>query len=239
MLFLTLENMMTKKILMVVTSNSALGSTGKTTGIWAEELAVPCFAFTDAGHEVEIASPKGGQAPFDPNSIKAEGQNHASVERMLADARLAAKAANTHILADVVKDGFDAIFFPGGHGTMWDMADNADIKVLVESADRNGLVIGAVCHGVSALVSATGKDGKPFVAGRRVNSFTDAEEEAAGLTSVMPFLLESRLRALGARFECAPNWQAFSVRDGHLITGQNPASSALVADHMLAALRAA
>jgi putative intracellular protease/amidase len=231
--------MMTKKILMIVTSNSALGTTGKTTGIWAEELAVPYYVFKDTGFEVEIASPKGGQVPLDPNSVKEVGKNHPLVERMLADATLIAKTKDTRKLANVSTQGFDAIFFPGGHGTMWDMANNTDVKVLIESAEKKGMVIGAVCHGVSALVSALGKNGRPFVAGRKINSFTNAEEEAAGLTGVMPFLLETRLRELGANFEAAPNWQAFSVRDGLLITGQNPASSARVADDMLAALQAA
>jgi putative intracellular protease/amidase len=130
------------------------------------------------------------------------------------------------------------VFFPGGHGTMWDLADDKSIKKIVEYADRNGMMIGAVCHGVSALVSAVRADGKPMVAGRRVNSFTDAEEEAAGLTKAMPFLLESRLRALGAQFEAGPNWQPFAVQDGHLFTGQNPQSSQLVANAILGSLKA-
>lgn len=228
---------MTKKLLMIVTSNSEMGTTGKKTGIWAEELAVPYYLFKDAGFEVEIASPKGGPVPFDPNSLKEAGKNDPTVERMLADQELTAKTEKTHLVADVSTKGASAIFFPGGHGTMWDMPDNDHVKALVESADAQGLVVGAVCHGVAALVSAKTKAGKAYVDGRKVNSFTNAEEEAAGLTAAMPFLLETRLRELGAKFEGAPNWQAFSVHDGLLFTGQNPQSSARVAGEMLAALQ--
>jgi putative intracellular protease/amidase len=224
---------MTQKILMVVTSNNVMGATGKLTGIWAEELALPYYAFIDAGFAVDIASPKGGQAPIDPGSVKPEGQNVPSVNRMLYDEALKMSLTQTFKTETVDAKAYAAIFFPGGHGTMWDMATDAGTKGIVETADRNNIPIGAVCHGVSALVSARRSDGQPIVAGRRINSFTDAEEEAAGLTKVMPFLLESKLRELGARFEGAANWQAFAVTDGLLVTGQNPRSSELVAAGVL------
>jgi putative intracellular protease/amidase len=233
------EFAMKKTILMVVTSNALMGDTLKPTGIWAEELAVPYFAFTDAGFNVEIASPKGGPAPFDPNSVKPAGKNDAAVERMLGDAELTAKTQSTVMVSAMKDRSFAAVFFPGGHGTMWDMADNGDVARIVESAQAHAIPLGAVCHGVAALISAKASDGTPFVQGRKVNSFTDAEEAAAGLTGDMPFLLETRLRSLGAKFEGGANWQAYSVRDGMLFTGQNPASSALVANDMLTALRAA
>jgi putative intracellular protease/amidase len=224
---------MTQKILMVVTSNNVMGASGKPTGIWAEELALPYFAFTDAGFAVDVASPKGGAAPIDPASIKRAGQNSPSVDRMLRDAPVQKALAHTHRTADVNLAAYAAVFFPGGHGTMWDMATDAGTKAIVETADRNQLPVGAVCHGVSALVSARRADGLPFVAGRRINSFTNAEEDAAGLTSVMPFLLETRLRELGGQFESAANWKAFAVTDGMLVTGQNPQSSALAAEAIL------
>lgn len=232
------ETAMKKKMLMIVTSNGKMGAMDRKTGIWAEELAVPYYSFADAGFAVDIASPKGGQVPLDPGSLKEAGQNSAPVDRMLADKGLMTAISATHKTADVDVKTYDAVFFPGGHGTMWDFADDKSIKAIVEYADRNHMMIGAVCHGVSALVSALREDGKPLVAGRRVNSFTDAEEEAAGLTQVMPFLLETRLSELGAKFEGAANWQAFSVQDGLLFTGQNPQSSELVAHAMLRSMNA-
>jgi putative intracellular protease/amidase len=232
----TQEMTMKKKLLMIVTSNDAMGSTGRKTGVWAEEIAVPYYSFADAGFAIDMASPKGGQAPLDPGSLKEAGQNSPEVDRMLADKGLMKALSATHKTADVGITAYDAVFFPGGHGTMWDFADDQSIKAIVEHADRNGLTIGAVCHGVSALVSAKRLDGKPLVAGRRVNSFTDAEEEAAGLTKAMPFLLETRLREQGAKFESGANWQAFSVQDGLLFTGQNPQSSERVANAMLSSL---
>jgi putative intracellular protease/amidase len=229
---------MTRKLLMIVTSNDAMGDTGRKTGLWAEELAGPYYAFADQGFKITLASPEGGRAPIDPGSMKDAGQNSPAVERMLKDAKLQAALAATLRTVDVDASAYDAVFFPGGHGTMWDLANDKSIKAIVERADRNGMAIGAVCHGVSALVSAKRADGKPLVAGRRVNSFTDAEEEAAGLTQAMPFLLEARLRELGGKFEGGPNWQPFAVQDGLLFTGQNPQSSELVAQAMLDSLKA-
>lgn len=228
---------MSKKILMIVTSNARLGDTGKTTGIWAEELAVPYFALLDAGYAVELASPAGGPVPIDPDSLKSKGKNDAAVERFLGDADAQRKAAATHMASAVQMSAFDAVFLPGGHGTMWDLPNDAGVTRIIEQAFAADKVIGSVCHGAAGLVSAKRADGGSILAGKRVNSFTDAEEAAVGLTSVVPFPLETRMRELGGLFESAPNWQPFAVRDGKLVTGQNPQSSALVAKHVLKALQ--
>jgi putative intracellular protease/amidase len=232
--------LMTSRILMIVTSNNRLGhtgkATGKTTGIWAEELAEPYIQFVDAGVQVDIASPAGGAAPLDAASVKPAGSNAPSVERFLADATAQTKLQHTLKASDVNAADYNAIFFPGGHGTMWDLPQDDGVRRAVEAAYAARRVIGSVCHGAAGLVSARRADGKAVVEGHRINSFTDAEEAAVGLTEVVPFLLESRLRELGARFEGAPNWQAFSVHDGVFVTGQNPQSSALVAQGVLTAL---
>ena len=227
---------MTKNILMIVTSNATMGATDRATGIWAEELAVPYYTLVDAGYKVDIASPKGGPAPLDPASLKKQGDNSPAVERMLADKAMMAKVTATHATSMIAPKNYDGVFLPGGHGTMWDMADDKGVKSLVEFFHEAKMPIVAVCHGVSGLVGAVDHAGKPIVAGRKINSFTNAEEEAAGLISAMPFLLETRLRDLGAKFEGAENWQAFAVRDDHIITGQNPQSSHLAAQHFMAAL---
>ena len=227
---------MTKRVLIIATSNTSLGTTGKPTGVWAEELVVPYYQLIDAGASVEIATPKGGALAFDPGSLKPAGQNDAPTERFMADPAAQAKARATHVAASVDAAGFDAVFFPGGHGTMWDLPIDAGVTRTVEAAYAAGALIASVCHGAAGLVTARRADGKPIVEGKRVNSFTDAEEDAVGLSSVVPFQLESRLRELGAVFEGAPNWQAFAVRDGQFITGQNPQSSKLVAQHVVEAL---
>jgi putative intracellular protease/amidase len=227
---------LSKRILMIVTSNATMGTTGKATGIWAEELAAPYYQFIDAGVSVDIASPTGGQVPLDAGSVKAKGENSPAVERMLADVTLNRTLSATHVVASIDAANYDAVFFPGGHGTMRDLPNDAGVKRAVESAFAANKIIGSVCHGAAGLVSAKRADGKSILAGKRVNSFTDAEETATGLMNVVPFALESRIRELGASFVSAPNWQTFAVRDGDLITGQNPASSELVATHILTAL---
>jgi putative intracellular protease/amidase len=227
---------MNRRILMIVTSNARMGSTGKATGLWAEELAVPYYRFVDAGLQVDLASPDGGAAPIDASSLKPRGQNEPMVERWLADEAAQAKLRATKKASDVDASTYDAVFFPGGHGTMWDLPGDAGVQRAVESAYAAGRLVASVCHGAAGLVSAKGADGEPLVKGRRINSFTDEEEAAAGQTETVPFLLESRLRELGALFEGAPNWQSFSVRDGQFITGQNPQSSDRVALDVLDAL---
>jgi putative intracellular protease/amidase len=227
---------MDKRIIFIVTSNNRMGDSGRATGIWAEELAAPYYAFVDAGADVEIASPRGGAVPFDPGSLKPAGQNEADVERFQGDPVAQRKVAATRTASAVNATDFDALFLPGGHGTMWDLPGDSGTAHAVETAFAAGRIVASVCHGAAGLVSARRPDGRPLVEGRQVNSFTDAEETAAGLADVVPFRLESRLRELGGRFDGAPNWQPHVVRDGQLITGQNPKSSLLVADRVLDAL---
>lgn len=229
---------MTSRILMIVTSNARMGDTGQPTGLWAEELAVPYYALADAGVEVTLASPAGGPAPIDPGSIKPVGQNDPVVERFLADTLLQARIAATPKASEFDGAAFDAVFFPGGHGTMWDLPVDAGVTRAVERAFAASKLIASVCHGAAGLVTARRPDGHSIVKDLRVNSFTDAEETAVGLEKVVPFLLETRLRELGGRFEGTGNWQPFALRDGQLITGQNPQSSHLVAQSLLAALAA-
>jgi putative intracellular protease/amidase len=227
---------MTPRVLIIATSHTRLGATGKPTGIWAEELVVPYYQLVDAGASVDIATPGGGALAFDPASLKPAGQNDALTERFLADPAAQAKAQATPVAATVDASRFDALFFPGGHGTMWDLPTDAGVTRAVETAFAAGLFIASVCHGAAGLVSARRADGPSVVEGKRINSFTNAEEDAVGFSSVVPFQLESRLRELGAVFNAAPNWQAFAVRDGQFITGQNPQSSKLVAQHLVEAL---
>jgi putative intracellular protease/amidase len=224
------------RILVIVTSNAQMGPGGKATGLWAEELAVPYYLLRDAGAHISIASPAGGAAPIDAGSIKAAGENSAVLERFLADAALQQALRNTTRASSVNAAEFDAIFFPGGHGTMWDLPTDPGVKQAVESAFASGKFIASVCHGAAGLVSARRADGKAAIEGFRINSFTNAEEAAVGLAQVVPFQLESRLRELGALFEGAANWQAFALRDGPFITGQNPQSSAQVAQQLMQAL---
>jgi putative intracellular protease/amidase len=226
-----------KRILMVLTSNDHIDATGQPTGLWAEELAEPFYALTGAGAEVTLASTAGGPVPLDPGSVKPPGQNEPAVDRMLQDEALQRGITQTHRVDELSMADFDAVFFPGGHGTMWDLPRSEGVRRIVEEADAQGKVIAAVCHGAAGLVTALRPDGEPVIAGKQVNAFTDSEERAAGLASVVPFLLESRLRTLGARFEGGPDWQPYAVRDGQLVTGQNPRSSHRVAELVIEALQ--
>jgi putative intracellular protease/amidase len=219
-------------VLVVVTSHAQLGTTGQKTGFWLEELAVPYLELTRAGATVTIASPAGGRPPADP---KSESAPNADVAAFLADPAAAAALANTVRLADATGP-WDAILVAGGHGAMWDLAASPELATLLSRTFAAGGVVAAVCHGPAALVGALAPDGTPLVAGRRVAGFSNEEEAAVELTSVMPFLLETRLRELGARYERGPLWQPYAVRDGKLVTGQNPASSRAVARETLAAL---
>ncbi len=227
---------MNKRVLMIVTSHTTMGSSGKATGIWADELAAPYYVFMDAGFEVDIASPKGGRPAFDPSSIKPHGQNNPHIERFLVDPIAQSKLDHTMLTAAVDGAEYDAIFLPGGHGAMWDLPNDAGVTRLVENAFAANKVIAAVCHGPAGLVTAKRPDGKSILFDKKINGFTDEEETAAGLADVVPFKLETRMRELGGVFSKAANWQAFAVRDGLLITGQNPSSSVLVAQHTIAAL---
>lgn len=191
----------TIKILMILTSHATMGDAGKPTGAWFEEVATPYYAFVDAGAQVDVASIQGGRVPIDPRSVKPRGENEVSVDRFLGDATASRKIEYSMKIENVSAAGYDVVFLPGGHGTMWDLPNSTALARVVSQAWRDGKVVAAVCHGPAGLVGATDEGGKPIVAGRRVSAFTNAEEQAAGLTDVVPFLLETRLRELGARFE--------------------------------------
>ncbi len=224
-------------ILMVLTSNTSMGSDEKPTGFWFEEVSTPYFEFSDSGASVTLASMKGGAAPADPRSLKPAGENADSVERFLADSAASAALGETIPIGEVDLSRFDAIFIPGGHGTMWDMPHDEVLGEMLQGAWEAGKVVAAVCHGPAGLVGARNAEGTPIVSGRRVTGFSDSEERAVGLAEVVPFLLETRLRELGGRYENGPDFKPFAVADGRLVTGQNPASSALTARLALEALR--
>jgi putative intracellular protease/amidase len=231
--------MVALRILMVVTSHATLGDTGKPTGLWLEELAVPYMRFVDAGADVTIASIHGGKVPVDPRSTPPTGVEAAVVERFLADPAVARTLAHSLPLEALDATRFDAVFLAGGHGTMFDFPVSTALASALSRAWRAGRVVAAVCHGPAGLVGAVDSDGRPVVAGRRVSAFTNAEEEAVGLTKAVPFLLQSKLESLGARVETAPNFQPFAILDGRLVTGQNPASARKAADLTLLAIASA
>lgn len=218
------------KVLIVATSNELLGASNKPTGLWLEELASPYYAFTDAGFEVTVASIRGGQVPVDPRSENTVGNNPESVDRFFLDGQAVAKITNTPALADVQVEDYAAVFLSGGHGTMWDFPDNEALARLVSRFLQSNRIVAAVCHGSAGLLGAKNEDGSPMVKGRTLSAFTDNEERASEMADTVPFLLESRLRELGALVEKGDDFQPFAVVDGNLITGQNPASSAKVAD---------
>lgn len=227
----------TLKILMILTSQATMGAGGPPTGVWFEEVSAPYYTFVDSGAEVDIASPLGGRIPVDPHSLRPAGSNPASVERFLKDAVAMGKFESSWKIDAVSPSGYNAIFLPGGHGTMWDLASNERLGQLLSAAWADQKVIAAVCHGPAGLVNAKDADGKPLVSGRRVSAFTNSEEHAAGLDHTVPFLLESRIRELGANYERGADFASFAVRDGNLVTGQNPASSEAVARLTLEAAR--
>ena len=222
-------------ILMVLTSHDRLGDTGKPTGFWLEEFAAPYYVLKDAGHRITLASPAGGQPPLDPKSDEPDAQTDAT-RRFNDDEEAKAALAETERLADLDPTRFDGVFFPGGHGPMWDLAEDADVKRVIEELVRAGKPVAAVCHGPAVFKQAVDADGAPLVRGKRVTGFTNEEEQAVGLTEVVPFLLEDLLREQGADFSRAEAFQPHVVRDGILITGQNPASSEPAAEALLEAL---
>jgi putative intracellular protease/amidase len=227
---------MAKKILLVVTSHDRLGTTGESTGFWLEELATPYYVFHDAGHLVDIASPKGGKAPYDPKSLDRKENRPASVTRFLEDRDALAKVEATLPLRAVRAGTYDAVFIAGGHGTMWDLPADEDLASLIGATFDRNAPVAAVCHGQAGLVGARSNANRAIVAGKRVTSFTNAEEDAVKLSATVPFLLESRLRELGAEFVNGEPWKPNVIRDGNLITGQNPASSERAARLVLEAL---
>lgn len=219
------------KILMVLTSHDQLGNTGLKTGFWLEEGAAPYFVFRDAGVQLTLASPKGGQPPIDPKSDRPENQTPAQA-RFKKDAEAQKAFANTVRLADVKAEDFDTVFYPGGHGPMWDLAEDPVSIALLESFYNSGKPIALVCHSPGVLRHVKYK-GEPLVKGKQVAGFTNGEEEEMKLTKVVPFLVEDELLRLGAIFEKKADWQPFSITDGRLITGQNPASSTVTAQALL------
>lgn len=220
------------KILIVLTSHDRLGGTGKKTGFWLEEFAAPYYVFKDAGAELTLASPKGDQPPLDPNSA-AESALTDATKRFNDDQAAQDELAHTAVLATVSPDGFDAIFFPGGHGPLWDLAEDADSIRLIETFASSDRPIGAVCHAPAVFKHTTGAGGDPLVSGKNVTGFTNSEEEGVGLTDVVPFLVEDMLKANGGNYQRGPDWSSFVVTDGKLVTGQNPASSEEAARKLL------
>jgi putative intracellular protease/amidase len=225
----------TMKVLMVLTSHDTLGDTGKKTGFWLEELAAPYYVFKDAGAEITLASPKGGQPPLDPKSDEPMFQTDLT-RRFTADEKANAQLAETVRLDTVDQKDFDTVFYPGGHGPMWDLAEDQTSVRLIESFIAAGKTIALVCHAPGVLRHVKKPDGTPFVEGRHVTGFTNTEETAVGLEKVVPFLVEDELIDLGAVFSKVRDWGVHSVVDGQLITGQNPASSSEAAAALLAAV---
>lgn len=212
-------------VLMVLTSHDQLGDTGKKTGFWLEELAAPYYTFKDAGATIVLASPKGGQPPLDPKSDEPDSQTD-DTRRFHADAEAKAQLAATVRLDSVSAAEFDAVFYPGGHGPLWDLAEDTHSIALIESFIAANKPVALVCHAPGVLREVKAADGQPLVNGKRVTGFTNTEEDGVGLTDVVPFLVEDMLKQAGGDYSKGPDWGSYVVRDGLLITGQNPASSA-------------
>ena len=224
------------KILMVLTSHDQLGNTGKKTGFWLEEFAAPYYAFKDAGADVTLVSPLGGQPPLDPKSDEPDSQTDAT-RRFKADAAAQAALAHTGKLADVSGDGFDALFYPGGHGPLWDLAEDAASIKLIETMAAAGKTVSVVCHAPGVLRHVKAADGTPLVQGKKVTGFTNTEEAAVQLTDIVPFLVEDMLVSNGGHYSKGADWAPYVVVDGKLITGQNPASSEPAAHAVLRQLK--
>lgn len=223
----------TKNVLMVLTSHSELGNTGEKTGFWVEEFAAPYYAFIEAGIKVSLASPAGGQPPIDPKSELADFQT-ASTKRYDEDKAVQALMANTAKLADVNAEDYDAVFYPGGHGPLWDLTDNADSISLLESFLAANKPVAAVCHATAAFLNLKDAAGEYVVKGKGITGFTNSEEDAVQLTDIVPFLLEDELIKRGGDYQKVADWNAFAIQDGLLISGQNPQSSELAAEKLLA-----
>jgi len=222
---------MNKKILIVLTSHEDLGDTGKKTGFWTEELAAPYYALADQGAEITLASPKGGQPPIDPKSEDPDAQTDAT-RRMAEDKELLGKLSNTTILSDIKMEDYDAVFFPGGHGPLWDLAEDATSQKLIVDFYKAEKPVAFVCHAPGVLKNVK-VDGEYLVKGKNVTGFTNTEEEAVQLTDIVPFLVEDMLKENGGNYSKLGDWSPYAVVDGRLITGQNPASSEKVAEELL------
>lgn len=224
------------KILIVLTSHSDLGSTGKKTGFWIEEFATPYYVFVDAGAEITIASPLGGQPPVDPSSEAIEAQTP-STERFYKDFEAIDKVAYSHKLSEINAANYDAVFYPGGHGPLWDLANDETSIKLIQEFYNTQKPIAFVCHAPAALVNVKAENDEPLVKNKNVTGFSNTEEEAVKLTDVVPFLIEDEFKKLGANYSKAEDWASYTQQDGLLITGQNPASSAAVAQLLLQSLK--
>ncbi|MGI4819400.1 MAG: type 1 glutamine amidotransferase domain-containing protein [Janthinobacterium lividum] len=225
------------KILMVLTSHDTLGDTGEKTGFWLEEFAAPYYALKDAGAEITLASPKGGQPPLDPKSDAEDAQTD-DTRRFKSDEVAKAELANTRRLSEVKAEDFDAVFYPGGHGPLWDLANDSQSIALIEAFARAGKPTGFVCHAPGVLKDVKGAEGEPLVKGRSVTGFTNSEEEGVGLVDAVPFLVETMLAEKGGRYSKGEDWASYVLTDGTLVTGQNPASSREAAEALLKLLKA-
>lgn len=226
----------TMKVLFVLTSHDELGDTGEKTGFWVEEFASPYYTLLDKGADITVATPKGGKAPIDPNSDTEDNQTEAT-KRFHSDEAAQKVINNTKKLSEVKAEGFDAVFYPGGHGPLWDLANDKTSIELIETFNRQEKPIAFVCHAPAALKEVKGTDGEPLVKGKKVTGFTNSEEEAVKLTDVVPFLVEDMLKKNGGIYSKGDDWAEYVLVDGNLITGQNPASSELVAEKLYAKLK--
>ncbi|GGG47661.1 type 1 glutamine amidotransferase domain-containing protein [Bizionia arctica] len=231
----TLKEQKDMKILFVLTSHDKLGDTGKKTGFWVEEFASPYYTLLDQGAKITIATPKGGAAPIDPSSDSPDAATE-ETERYNNDAVAQEKIANTKVLADMNPDDFDAVFYPGGHGPLWDLVNDKNSIALIEKFNNQKKPIAFVCHAPAVLQDVKNADGSRLVKGKKVTGFSNAEETAVGLTEVVPVLLEDMLIEHGAFYSNGDSWAPYAIQDGNLITGQNPASSKLVADKLFESL---
>ena len=225
-----------KKVLFVVTSHDKLGNTGEKTGFWTEELAAPYYALADKGVQIDIATPLGGQPPIDPKSEDPSAATE-DTKRFDSDTALLAKLKNTKKLSDVNQADYDAVFYPGGHGPLWDLANDTHSIALIEDFYKHNKPVAFVCHAPAALVKAKAPNGEPLVKGKAVTGFSNTEEEAVQLTAVVPFLLEDELVKLGGNYSKSDDWGSYVKQDGLLITGQNPASSEEAAQLLLKTLK--
>ena len=221
---------------MVLTSHDELGTTGEKTGFWLEEFTSPYYTFKDAGADIVIASIKGGQPPLDPKSDAPDAQTE-STRRFDQDTDAQHQLANTVVLADIKADDFDTVFYAGGHGPLWDLTNSATSIELIQAFDRAQKPIGFVCHAPAVLKNVKTESGDSFVKGKKLTGFSNSEEAAVQLTDVVPFLIEDEFKAQGAHYEKGADWSSYTVSDGHLITGQNPASSEAVAEQLLDMLK--
>jgi putative intracellular protease/amidase len=224
------------KVLFVLTSHGELGNTGEKTGFWIEEFAAPYYVFKDAGADLTLVSPKGGQPPIDPKSDAPENQTEAT-KRFKEDIALQQLLANTKKVSEISAQDFDAVFYPGGHGPLWDLYESPESVQLIEEFWKSRKPVAAVCHAPAVLLNVKDENGEPLVKGKNVTGFANSEEEAVGLTEVVPYLLEDELKNKGGKYSKTADWGVHVVQDGLLITGQNPASSEEAAHQLLQLLR--